>query len=148
VKGTWQGSGTWQTTSGPNLGPVIAIIAAIVILDAVAAVVAEIVHLVAEFVPIAAVLTILGVAGLLRMRRAANNPEGEAKIARQGDALRAEIAAEKARRPAITTGQPLTVIHVNDGGTLNMIAGPGQAPPARVVPGVAVEVKGSHGGSE
>ena len=108
-RGTWQGSGTWQTTGGGGGGLVLAVIAAAILVGSGAAsAIASALVTVVIIVAVILVLAVVGVVALL-VHRARQNGPGRPITARPIAQLLPEVRPrlEDSHKPAIGPGREI-----------------------------------------
>ena len=111
MRGTWQGSGTWQT-SGPDFGSVVVLVVAGACVVVAASVVAWILAWLWAVLLVLAACAVLTAVIVLRLKRWSDRQAAAVFAAREPPRLRAEPVAEVPRveRPAI---EPPREIHLH-----------------------------------
>jgi hypothetical protein len=102
TRGTWQGSGTWQTSGGPDLRGLIPVAVVVGVVYAVAEIVLELIWYIAAFLAAVIVGVVVG-AVLLRRRTRAHAAVLEASRP-------ARLAAATAR-PQVTATPPPAIVN-------------------------------------
>jgi hypothetical protein len=134
VKGTWQGSGTFEVT-GVGIGPLIAVAAIVAMASTLAAIVAAILAalfwiLVAVAVVLVAVIVLMVLA--IRRSMAAHRPSFT---------VQAEVIREP--RPQVTAARAPAEVHYHGGTHLHVEAGADMAVVRQSIPAEALEALGA-----